>query len=148
MTLYAAWEKIDITNNQIILIIGKKNAQVFGETKINDVAPKIINNRAMLPSRFIAESLGAAVAWNEEKQEVKITGKNMENEDVNILIYIDSDIAYVNGKEIKLDSPAFIENDRTYTPLRFISENLGADVDWNVENQMITITAKRPINVQ
>ncbi len=148
MTLYAAWEKIDITNNQIILIIGKKNAQVFGETKINDVAPKIINNRAMLPSRFIAESLGAAVAWNEEKQEVKITGKNMENEDVNILIYIDSDIAYVNGKEIKLDSPAFIENDRTYTPLRFISENLGADIDWNEENQMVTITAKRPINVQ
>lgn len=148
MTLYAAWEKIDITNNQIILIIGEKNAQVFGETKINDVAPKIINNRAMLPSRFIAESLGAAVAWNEEKQEVKITGKNMENENINILIYIDSDIAYVNGKEIKLDSPAFIENDRTYTPLRFISENLGADVDWNVENQMITITAKRPINVQ
>ena len=41
----------------------------------------------------------------------------------------------VNGESIKLDSPAFIENDRTYTPIRFISEQLGADVDWNKIDQ-------------
>lgn len=30
----------------------------------------------------------------------------------------------------KDDSAAFIENDRTYTPIRFISEELGAGVEW------------------
>lgn len=46
----------------------------------------------------------------------------------------------MNNEEVTLDSPAFIENDRTYTPLRFIAEKLGADVDWNGETQEVTIT--------
>lgn len=57
-----------------------------------------------------------------------------------MLIYIDSDIAYVNGAMVKLDSPAFIENDRTYTPIRFIAERLGATVDWDEDTQRIIIT--------
>lgn len=57
-----------------------------------------------------------------------------------ILIYIGSDIAYVNGKEIKLDSAAFVENDRTYTPIRFISEELGASVEWVEKDKKVIIT--------
>ena len=113
---------------------------MFGKTKSNDVAPKIVNGRTMLPARFVAESLGAVVAWNAEKQEVTIKGKNAKDEDITILIYIDSDIAYVNDEQFKLDSPAFIENDRTYTPVRFISEQLGASVEWNEADKTVTIT--------
>lgn len=137
-TLYAGW-KIDPVR-QLILTIGKKDAAVFGKTKSNDVAPKIVNGRTMLPARFVAESLGAVVAWNAEKQEVTIKGKNAKDEDITILIYIDSDIAYVNDEQFKLDSPAFIENDRTYTPVRFISEQLGASVEWNEADKTVTIT--------
>lgn len=140
LTLYAAWAEKGDEANQIILTIGEKTAKAFGETKTNDVAPKIVNDRTMLPARFVAESIGAKVDWDEEKQLVTIVGVNEKNEEVTILITIDSDIALVNGKEVKLDSPAFIENDRTYTPLRFISENLGAKVDWNEEQQKVTIT--------
>lgn len=140
LTLYAAWAEKGDEANQIILTIGEKTAKAFGEAKTNDVAPKIVNDRTMLPARFVAESLGAKVDWDEEKQLVTIVGINEKNEEVTILITIDSDIALVNGEEVKLDSPAFIENDRTYTPLRFISENLGAKVDWNEEQQKVTIT--------
>ena len=59
---------------------------------------------------------------------------------VTILITIGSATLKVNGKEIKLDSPAFIENDRTYTPIRFISENLGASVEWVEKDQKVIIT--------
>ena len=70
-----------------------------------------------------------------------IQGKNLKTgEDITILIYIGSDAAYVNGKEIKLDSAAFVENDRTYTPVRFISEELGAGVDWIEAEQKVVIT--------
>ena len=139
-TLYAAWTE-DNPVNQIILTIGENNAQVFGETKTNDVAPKIVNDRTMLPARFVAENLGAAVEWNEKDELVTITGKNLKTgEDVTILIKINSDIAYVNEKEVKLDSAAFIENDRTYTPIRFISEELGADVTWVESEQKVIIT--------
>lgn len=148
ITLYAKWIEIpvDNTKNEIVLTIGKKDALIFGETRTNDVAPVIRNERTMLPSRFIAESLGASVEWNEEKQLVTIKGKNEKNEDITILITIGAAYSSVNGESIKLDSPAFIENDRTYTPIRFISEQLGANVDWNESEQKITITRKTADN--
>lgn len=153
ITLYAKWTQIenpvsedknnaekDEKNNEIILTIGQKKATVFGKTKSNDVAPIVRNDRTMLPARFVAESLGADVSWDGVKKEVKITGKDKNNKSIVILIYIDSDTAYVNGKAVKLDSPAFVENDRTYTPIRFISENLGADVDWDGTKMQVIIT--------
>ena len=140
-TLYAKWTEKDNSVNQIILTIGKKAAKVFGKTKSNDVAPKIDKDRTMLPARFVAENLGAKVEWDGEKQLVTITGKNLKtDENVTILITIGSATVKVNGKEIKLDSPAFIENDRTYTPIRFISENLGASVEWVEKEQKVIIT--------
>ncbi len=148
ITLYAKWIEIpaDNTKNEIVLTIGKKDALIFGETRTNDVAPVIRNERTMLPSRFIAESLGASVEWNEEKQLVTIKGKNEKDEDITILITIGAAYSSVNGESIKLDSPAFIENDRTYTPIRFISEQLGANVDWNESEQKITIIRKTADN--
>ena len=157
-TLYAKWTEQkkenggsgDVVNNNsgnenkessntIVLTIDEHDALVYGTTKTNDVAPKVVNDRTMLPARFIAENLGATVEWDGEKQLVTITGKNEKQEDVTILITIGSDYAKVNGEEVKLDSPAFVENDRTYTPIRFISENLGATVKWNETEQTVTI---------
>ena len=135
MTLYAKWTSEDNSENEIILTIGQKEAVVFGKTKTNDVAPIIRNDRTMLPARFVAEELGAKVSWNEAERKVTI-----KKNDVEIILTIDSDIALVNGEEIKLDSPAFIENDRTYTSVRFIAENLGASVDWNEGSRKVIIT--------
>ncbi len=143
LTLYAAWteKSTDNSKNQIILTIGKKEASVFGIIKTNDVAPKIVNDRTMLPARFVAENLGAAVDWNDDKQLVTITAKNVKSgENVTILITIGAEKAIVNGKAVRLDSPAFIENDRTYTPIRFISEELGASVEWFEGEQKVVIT--------
>lgn len=145
ITLYAKWTESakDNGEKQIILTIGEKDAFVFGTEKSNDVAPKIVSNRTMLPARFVAENLGAIVLWDEEKELVTIKGKNLEtNEDVEILITIGAENAVVNGKEVKLDSPAFVENDRTYTPIRFISEELGAKVEWIESEQKVVITVK------
>lgn len=142
--LYAKWVKDETTDEkmQIILIVGEKNATVFGEKVTNDVAPVIVNSRTMLPARFVAEALGASVYWNGETRRVTIISTNDEQKDIAILIDIDSDIAYVNGERIHLDSPAFIENGRTYLPIRFICETLGTSVDWIQDELKIIITKK------
>lgn len=132
-TLYAKWE--DIIKSQIVLTIGENKAIVFGEIKENDVAPKTVGGRTMLPIRFIAESLGATVDWDDAEQKVYIV-----KGDIEIVITVNSNSATVNGKSIKLDTSALIENKRTYLPLRFVSENLGAVVEWNEENLTVTIT--------
>ena len=130
-TLYAKWKE----NNEIILTIGSRKISVFGREIKNDVAPKIVNDRTMLPIRIVAESLGGTVTWNGELQRVTI----QKGADV-ILITIGADTAYVNGTAVKLDAAAFVENGRTYLPLRFISETLGAQVAWNEAEKTVTIT--------
>ena len=130
----------------IILTIGDVNAIVNGETVTNDVAPKIVNDRTMLPIRFVAENLGAKVYWDEYLQRVSIKSRKT---DISVEIgkktaEVTEKIAVYNQKteDVELDSPAFVENDRTYLPLRFVAEKLGADVQWDDATQTITITKK------
>ena len=132
ITLYAKWVKGNKTS--IVLVIGNNDVVVNGETKTNDVAPVIVNDRTMLPIRFIAEALGAEVEWDEATRTVTVS-----IEDTKISVVIGEDKAKVNDKETELDSPAFIENSRTFLPVRFIAENLGANIEWDEENQKVTI---------
>lgn len=57
-----------------------------------------------------------------------------------IFLYIGKVIAFVNGKEIKLDAAPFIKNGRTYVPLRFISEAIGGTVIWDGNEKKVMIT--------
>lgn len=134
-TLYAKYTEIDHT---IVLKIGDKQASVFGNAVTNDVAPVIKNDRTMLPARFVAESLGAKVEWDETAPGIVTITKG----DTVIVIRIGEENATVNGTEVKLDSPAFIENDRTYTPVRFVAESLGATVEWQEGSSTVTIIEK------
>ena len=121
-------------DNTIVLTIGSPVATVFGEIVVNDVAPLARNNRTLLPIRFVAEALGATVDWNADLQKVTI-----EKADLLIELYLGQTTAYVNGQPIVLDVAAFAENNRTYLPLRFIAENLGATVLWDQPTQTVTI---------
>lgn len=128
----------------IVLTIGDVNAIVNGENVVNDVAPMIVNGRTMLPIRFVAEKLGAKVYWDEYLQRVSIKSRKT---DISVKIgkktaEVTEKIAVYNQKteDVELDSPAFIENSRTYLPVRFVSEKLGADVQWDPATQTVTIT--------
>ncbi len=135
-TIYADWVKVTEANT-IVLTIGEKEAKVFGETKENDVAPEIVNDRTMLPIRFIAESLGAKVTWTEETETVIITTKEYD-----IKLNIGETKATVNNKKVELDVASYVKNDRTYLPLRFVSENLGAIVLWDDATHTVTIVKR------
>ena len=58
--------------NEIKLIIDSKNAYLNGEKIALDTAPTIINDRTMLPIRFIAESFHFEVKWEETTQTITI----------------------------------------------------------------------------
>lgn len=130
------FKAIDDTKDAVlVLTIDETAYQLDNENFVNDVAPIIKDDRTMLPIRLVAETLGAEVTWNEAEKSVTIV-----KGDTVMVIYIGSDYALVNGSPVELDSPAFISNSRTYLPVRFISENLGATVNWNAETRQVTIT--------
>lgn len=57
----------------IVLAIGSATATVDGVKVTLDVPGKLINNRTMVPVRFIAQGLSAKVNWNQIDQTVVIT---------------------------------------------------------------------------
>ena len=96
--------------------------------------PIIQNGRTLLPIRTLIESLGGTVEWNAKEQKVTITlnGHSM-------VLTIGRTTALVDGNKVSLDVAPTIINGRTYLPLRFISENLGASVNWDSTTQTVTI---------
>ncbi|NLD49412.1 MAG: copper amine oxidase N-terminal domain-containing protein [Clostridiaceae bacterium] len=59
----------------IVMNIGEKSILEDGLKKEIDAAPEIINGRTIVPIRFVAESMGLAVEWCEDKELVLISGK-------------------------------------------------------------------------
>ena len=121
-------------NDVLILGIDKKEASRFGSLETMDVAPVIVDGFTMLPIRFVAEALGATVGWDDTTGSVTI-----ENDKAKILIAVGEKTAVVNGETVNLDVPSFISDGRTYLPVRFASENLGAQVKWDGDTRSVII---------
>jgi len=93
---------------------------IHGKQVVPDTPPILQNNRTFVPIRYIAESFGAKVNWNEQLQQVTIDSGN-----THIVLRIGDTNISRNGNNMQLDVAPFIRNDRTYVPLRFVSEALG-----------------------
>ncbi|MDF9409017.1 stalk domain-containing protein [Pelotomaculum isophthalicicum JI] len=122
----------------IKLTIGQTGASVGGSPFTLDAVPYVNTKveRTLVPVRFVSEALGAGVKWNAETGQVTITGAGKE-----IVLTPGSTSVLVNGQTAAIDCvPETIPPGRTFVPLRFVSENLGAKVDYNAETGEITIT--------
>ena len=93
-----------------------------------DVNAFIENSRTLIPVVMLTK-MGYETSWNEKKQTVKIF-KNEDSDGKNITLTIGSNIAVVDSKTVLMDVKAKIYNDRTYVPIRFVSENFGYNVSW------------------
>lgn len=90
--------------------------------------PFVEYDRTFVPIRVVSENLGYKVDWNQDKKLVTING----NKKVELVVGETS--AKVQGKKVAIDSTgkvaSVLKNNRTYVPLRFVSEQMGAKVDY------------------
>ena len=88
------------------------------------------NSRTLIPVRFVAETMGAAVSWNQEAQTAVI-----EQSGITVSVPIGSDTITVteNGETsaVKMDTAALTREERTYVPIRYVAEALGAWVGYS-----------------
>lgn len=70
---------LKLGDNTIKLIIDSNIAYLNEEEHILDVAPRIINNRTLLPIRFVAESFGFSVDWDSNTRTVIILADTKTN---------------------------------------------------------------------
>lgn len=99
-----------------------------------DQNPIIVNGSTLVPMRAIFESLGANVEWDGANKQI-----NGVRNDQSVSLIIGQTSAQTNNGTISLNEPAQIINGRTIVPLRFISEALGANVEWNSKERKVII---------
>lgn len=114
-------------DNRVPTVNGEPQAEL-------EAAPFIMAGRTMVPIRFISETFGAKVEWDNATKGITITFK-----DKTIAMQVGSTSAMVNGKTVTLDAPPVIKVGRTFVPLRFISEALGATVLYDAGTRTVTV---------
>ena len=107
--------------------IGNNVVSVDDKEINNDVAPVIVNDRTLVPIRIVTETLGGDVEWNDSTKTVTL---NIDGKTITMTIGVE-----LEGYGV---APEII-NDRTYVPIRFVAEELGAVVNWNEETQEVVI---------
>ncbi|MBS3949334.1 MAG: DUF1343 domain-containing protein [Peptococcaceae bacterium] len=110
---------------------------VNGRNTFTDVKPFISNARTLVPVRAIAENLGAEVEWFERDNSVTIT-----KDAIVVRLVLNSRAASVNGAPLLLDVAPIATAGRTFLPVRFVSEYLGAEVDWQGDRFAVAITTR------
>ena len=72
---------VEYNQKKIVLIVNNNEAIINGETVLMDVPGKIINDKIMIPIRFVSEAIGMKVDWDSENRAVWIEGNTQSSTD-------------------------------------------------------------------
>jgi len=97
-------------------------------------AVMIVDNRTMVPVRFISEILGFSVAWDNQTQIVMFG--NYAN---SVIVRIGANVIEntMTGEVFEMDAAAMLYDNRTYIPIRFFAYAVGMGVSWDEDTQTV-----------
>ncbi|MCP3794866.1 stalk domain-containing protein [Paenibacillus sp. CH40] len=108
---------------------------INGVTQQYTQSPVVSQNTTLVPLRGVFESLGAKVDWDSKAKKVTAS----KNEDT-LALNVGSKLAYKNSNPVQLDAATQIQKGQVLVPLRFVSQSLGAKVNWDQSTRTITIS--------
>lgn len=134
----------EIVKNFILMQLGKPtmvlNEDILDIDPGRITAPRIENGRTLVPIRAIIEAMGGIVEWNAESPRlVKLLSTEAAATTFDIEMTIGSTDIIVDGAEQFMDVAPVVINDRTMLPVRFVAENVGAEIAWLGSTQEIVI---------
>lgn len=116
-------------------VVSNSVSVVIDGTRLSlDQPPLLTNGRTLVPLRGVFEALGAEVRWTAATRTVTAV-----KGDTTVSLRIGQSTAAINGQSVRLDAPAVVASGRTMVPLRFVSEALGASVNWDARTSTVTI---------
>ncbi len=122
------------------LVIGKNEITHKGGTATLDTAPYIENGTTFIPLRGLLELMGASIEWKDENQSITV---KKDTTDIYLQIrnyLVDVTTPKYGTVRYTLLAAPRITDSRTFIPIRFVSEQLGYDVEWDGATQTVTIT--------
>lgn len=126
------------------LATGDANVVIGQKLEFGDVQPMIYQERTMIPLRAISKALDATVYWFNESKNVQIVRYDtllslQIGNSIMVKYKIENGEPSGTPEEIKLEVPPIISNDRTYIPLRAVSEAFDASITWDNPNRSAII---------
>ena len=144
LRFYESYEEHERRTNaekeKYTLVIGNKEISHKNGTVTLDTAPYIENGTTFIPLRGLLELMGAELSWDADVQGITIVKGEVK-------IYLQ--VMYKNvivttpqygDAQFTLRAEPRITDNRTFVPIRFISEQLGYNVEWDGATQTVTIT--------
>ncbi len=114
---------------------------VDGRVITQPPAPFLQNNRTLVPVRVISEDLGATVTWDNDQRTVTVV-----KGDRTVLLRIDRQLIeyqIAGQKSYQLSDVApRIYGDRTFVPIRLISNALGVGIQWDQDTRTVAINSQ------
>ena len=123
-----------VKSSCINMMLGSADILVNNYAMQIPAAPVVVNSRTLGPVREIVENLGGTVLWEDGGKVTVEWGRDI------LILNIGSLEAQFNGKTERLEVAPEIINGKTFLPVRYVCEKLGADVLWEESIQRITIT--------
>jgi hypothetical protein len=111
---------------------------INGETQHFATPPIAVDDRILVPMRDVFEALDATVVWHGDSKAV--TAHNAET----IGLQLGSPEALVGSRPVTLAPAPMLHESRTYVPLQFVHDALGAQVAWDVMGRTVTIASAPP----
>ncbi|AUM63446.1 N-acetylmuramoyl-L-alanine amidase [Brevibacillus laterosporus] len=106
--------KITKDNREVILQLSSKKAYINGKAQTLEATPELINNRMLLPLRFVGEGLGATVGWDNDSRTV-IVNQPVQTQ--------------INGQSLPATEKVYHWEDKVLLPVKTIADRLGVSQD-------------------
>lgn len=125
---------VQINGEELYVTEGKDDEWAQYYTYTSDAAPIIKDGRTYIPFRAVFEALGADVSYNASAKTV--TAKRGER---TVSFAVGQNQYISNGVTVQMDAQTFVQNGRTFVPVRFASQALGAAVGWDADDRTVVI---------
>ena len=99
------------------------------------VTPKIVDGVFYVPLRYVMESFGITVGWNDSVKSVVVSGGNK-----NLFLSVNDDTVTLENISVSLEHDCFIDNSRTYIALSDVSKLIKCHTHYYQSNKAAVIT--------
>lgn len=99
----------------------------------------------MVPIRFVSEALGAEVDWEKANGQMTVS---VQNEQHTVQMTVGQKVAKVDGQDKTYGTKIELKQNRTFVPLRLVSEGLGQPVEWDKIGRWVWIGKKEALTLE
>ncbi len=139
--VFLVMSNLTVNSKEVVTESPKVKISIDGKIMNYDNVPITVNGRTLLPLKEFLISIGILddnkhIIWNGLEKSITIKQDSTE-----VYLKIGNSNAIINNSVVELDAAPCIHKNRTYIPVRFVSQCFNKNVSWDSETSTVTIVS-------